>query len=76
MLADTKSIEDEIMLYNIYTLIIEICKEILPQLVREEIQKVREDLILNVIPEINGRQANLKGLENDIIQIVREAIKR
>lgn len=75
MLSNTKSIEEEIRLYDYYILIKEICQEVLPQIVREEIQKVREDLIINVIPEINGRQANLKGLENDIVQIVREAIK-
>lgn len=76
MLSNTKSIEEELRLYDIYILIKEICQEVLPQIVREEIQKVREDLILNVIPEINGRQANLKGLENDVIQIVKEALKR
>lgn len=75
MLSNTKSIEEEIRIYDIYILIKEICQEVLPQIVREEIQKVREEIKINVIPEINGRQINLKGLENDIVQIVREAIK-
>lgn len=76
MLSNTKSIEEEIRLYDIYILIKEICQEVLPQIVREEIQKVREEIKINVIPEINGRQANLKGLEDDVIQIVKEALKR
>lgn len=75
MLSNTKSIEEELRLYDIYILIKEICQEVLPQIVREEIQKVREEIKINVIPEINGRQINLKGLENDVVQIVREAIK-
>ena len=76
MLAGTKSIDEELLLYEVYTLIKEVCAELVPQIVREELLKIRQDLIVNVIAEINGRQANLPEMENYIRQLIDEVIKR
>ena len=66
MLSEAKNYDTEQFIYDMVILVNQILEEKTPLLVREELKKVQEDLIVNVKTYLNGRQIDLSNFESII----------
>ena len=66
MLSEAKNYDTEQFIYDMVILVNQILEEKIPLLVREELKKVQEDLIVNVKTYLNGRQIDISNFESII----------
>lgn len=66
MLSEAKNYDTEQFIYDMVILVNQIIEEKIPLLVREELKKVQDDLIVNVKTYINGKQTDLSNFESII----------
>lgn len=66
MLSEAKNYDTEQFIYDMVILVNQIIEEKIPLLVREELKKVQDDLIVNVKTYINGKQTDLTNFESII----------
>ena len=76
MLCDAREFKNEQLVYNIAMLISETIKETVPQLVREELRKIQEDLVFNVKTYINGKQTDIPAVEDEVRKLIENEIKK
>ena len=76
MLCDVREFKNEQLVYNIAMLISETIKETVPQLVREELRKIQEDLVFNVKTYINGKQTDIPAVEDEVRKLIENEIKK
>ena len=66
MLSEANNYDTEQFIYDMVILVNQILEEKIPLLVREELKKVQDDLIVNVKTYINGKQTDLTNFESII----------
>lgn len=76
MLSDAKDYRSEQQIYEIVMLIHEIMQETVPQLVRQEVKNIQEDLLFNVRTYINGKQTDLSGVEDEVRRLIENELNK
>ena len=76
MLSDAKDYRSEQQIYDIVMLIHEIIQESVPQLVREELKKIQEDLIFNIKTYINGKYTDFPAVESEVRRLIENEIQK
>lgn len=71
MLLEAKSPEHERYIYEFHDLVIAMLRELVPQMIKEELAKTYIDLLVKIQTQLNGRNVDFP----DVIEYIKDTIE-
>lgn len=71
MLSEAKSQEHERHIYEFHDLVIAMLRELVPQMIKEELAKTYIDLLVKIQTQLNGRDVDFP----DVIEYIKDTIE-
>ena len=76
MIADSKTIEQERLIYDIHEMVMQMIEELTPQVIKEVLEREMPEIRTNIRTTLNGKNVEIKDIKDVVEKEISRTIKK
>ena len=76
MIADSKTIEQERLIYDIHEMVMQMIEELTPQVIKEVLEREMPEIRTNIRTTLNGKNVEIKDIKDIVEKEISRTIKK